>query len=196
MLYLVTNRKLAEGDFYQIIEEAGESGLDAVILREKDLDFKDYYPIGSRTKDILDRLGIPLIINGSIDLARELKCHGYHSGFAEFKEKGKLYSYQGVSVHSLEEALEAERLGADYLLVGHIFESQCKPGLRPRGLDFIEEIKKQLKIPLVAIGGIDPSNIGDLKDLGITRVAVMSYIMASEDVRSATKKLDQALKDH
>lgn len=92
----------------------------------------------------------------------------------------------GCSVHSLSEALEKEKRGADFLLFGHVFESHSKPGHRPRGLHALQEITSYVAIPVVAIGGMTPSNVKDVLSAGASGVAVLSGIFGANDpVRAA-----------
>lgn len=193
MLYLVTNRKIINGNYYEIIDRALASGVDRLILREKDLDYEDYLDLGKKVKKITDFYSVPLILNGNLEVVKELKAYSYHSSYFEILEKGKTYETQGVSIHSLEEAIKAEKLGADYLLAGHIFETQCKAGLKGIGLKFLKEIRKKVDIPVIAIGGITPENIGKIKSTGVNKVAVMSYIMSSKNQERDTKALKSAL---
>ena len=83
----------------------------------------------------------------------------------------------GVSIHSVYEAIEAEKLGADYLIAGHVFETDCKSGLKGRGIEFIQNVCESVSIPVIAIGGISESNINMLVDTKVFGVAVMSYGM-------------------
>ena len=87
----------------------------------------------------------------------------------------------GTSVHSVEEAVEAENKGVDYIIAGHIFETDCKKGLAPRGTDFLHEVCKNVKIPVYAIGGINPENIGQVVRTGADGACIMSGFMTCEN---------------
>lgn len=182
MIYFVTNRHLNKRSYYRIIEEACQSGVDYLILREKDLGYREYLEISEKVKLITDKYKVPLIVNGNIEVCRRLEAYGYHCGYREFMELGKLYSYQGVSVHSIEEAIEASEAGANYILVGHIYKTKSKEGLEPRGLDFLDQIRKAVSTKVVAIGGINHKNINEVRSLKIHGIALMSYIMESSNL--------------
>lgn len=205
-IFVVTNRHLIEkGNIYEVIEKCAAKGADGVILREKDLDYDPLKEMAKGIKDITDRYNIPLIINGNIDIAKDINAFGVHTGidgirnmkpmtnqisryrgqealddtYEEFKIKeyatGKLVL--GVSVHSPQEAIEAEKLGADYLVAGNVFETECKPGLEGRGIDFIDKVCKSVNIPVIAIGGINPNNLNELIATKVFGAAIMSYGM-------------------
>lgn len=194
MIYFVTNRHLNKRSYYRIIEEACQSGVDYLILREKNLDYKEYSEIPEKVKLITDKYKVPLIVNGNIEVCRRLEAYGYHCGYREFMELGKLYSYQGVSVHSIEEAIEASQAGANYILVGHIYKTKSKEGLEPRGLDFLDQIRKAVSTKVVAIGGINHKNINEVRSLKIHGIALMSYIMESSNLVDSMVLIDNCEK--
>jgi thiamine-phosphate diphosphorylase len=191
VLYLVTNRKLVENnDFYGVINESVKHGVDAVILREKDLEVDELYELASNTKKITDKYNTPLIINSNINVAKKISAYGIHLSFNYFINNKIEYDGKiGVSVHNLEEAIMCEKLGADYILAGHIFPTDCKKNLAPRGLDFLENIRKNISIPLIAIGGINEYNIKDIYNVGADGAAVMSLIMQSTNIQNTINKL-------
>lgn len=191
MIYLITNRKLIKNnDIYNVVKEAVNSGIDAVILREKDLEYNELYKMAVKLKDITDEKNIPLIINGNLDVAKDIKANGYHVGFETFKkEKIDFDGLLGVSVHSVDEAILSEKLGADYIIAGHIFSTSCKPGLEPKGIDFIKNIRKEIKIPVIAIGGINKDNIKNIYLSGANGAAIMSGIMESDDILKTVQEL-------
>lgn len=189
MIYLVTNRHIVNGDFYTKIKEACISGVDCIILREKDLDYDKYLDLAIKVKSITDKYNIPLIINGNIDVANNIDSYGYHCSFKSIIKETKAYKYQGVSVHSLKEAILAEEYGADYLLVGHIFKTECKKGLDPRGVNFIKEIIENVSIPVIAIGGINKNTVSKLYSNNIFNIAIMSGIMSSSNTAKSISEL-------
>ncbi|KGG80058.1 thiamine monophosphate synthase [Caloranaerobacter azorensis H53214] len=197
MLYLITNRKIIKKDsFIKVIEYAVKGGVDVVILREKDLSYNELLPIAVKLKNILDGYNIPLIVNGNLDVAKNIKASGFHTSFDRFiKEKIEFKGLLGVSVHSLEEAIISEEYGANYILASHIFETECKKGLKPKGIKMIEEIKRNVKIPVIALGGINHKNIDKVLSAGADGIAVMSYIMASEEPFLSAKKLKMKINE-
>ncbi|RKD30533.1 thiamine phosphate synthase [Thermohalobacter berrensis] len=195
MLYLITNRKLIKkGDIYSVVEKAVLGGVDRVILREKDLSFKELFFIANKLKLILDKYNVPLIINSNIEVAKSLNSQGFHIGFRNVKNnKVKYDGLLGISVHSLKEGILAEKYGADYLLASHIFETNCKKGLKPKGVGLIRRIKANVNIPVIALGGINEENVKIVMNAGADGIAVMSYIMASDNPYISAKKLKEKL---
>ncbi|MCY6484187.1 thiamine phosphate synthase [Clostridium aestuarii] len=196
MLYLITNRNIIKaGDLYSVIKEAADGGVDAVILREKDLSFEELLPIADKIKDIIENKNVKLIINGNMDVAKKIKAHGIHIGFKKFMEqKHEFDGLVGVSVHSLEEAVLAEKNGADYVFASHVYETDCKKGLKPRGINFIKKIRENIGITLIGLGGINEKNAQEVICAGIDGIAVMSYIMADKNPYAATKILKDSIR--
>lgn len=169
----VTNRKLVSGDFLQRIDEICEFNPRAVILREKDLSFGDYAKLARDVKAICDRHNVTFISNTYIF------GENNHLPLDVFSRKsGKIV---GTSVHSVEDAVKAEQMGADYVLAGHVFETDCKKGLPGRGLKFIEDITSEISIPVYAIGGITPANYGSVIKAGAKGAAIMSSAMTCKN---------------
>jgi len=198
LLYLITNRKLIKsGNIYSVVQNAVMGGVDRIILREKDLPYKKLLPIAAILKSILSTYGVPLIINSSLETALALNAEGFHIGFTNLpKEKPVFNGLLGVSVHNLQEAVLAEKYGADYLLAGHIFETNSKKGLKPKGIELIKTIKEKVSIPVIALGGINDENILEVLSVGADGIAVMSYIMASSNPFNSAKKLKDKINMH
>lgn len=174
----VTNRKLCN-DFYKRIDEISQSSLKYLILREKDLNTEELLEMALRVRDILSKGSIKLIINSNIDVAEKINAYGVQLSFRDFAS-GLAENYsniKGISIHNINEAVEAEKLGADYLLYGHVFETDCKKGVPPRGLYELGEICKVVNIPVYAIGGINSENANRVIEAGASGVAVMSSLM-------------------
>jgi thiazole tautomerase (transcriptional regulator TenI) len=158
--------------------------VDAIHLREKRKTAKELAAMISA----LITKGVPaekLIINDRVDVAFVCGAAGvqlaYHSlNVKEVKEHFPSLRV-GCSVHSLEEAREAERDGADYCIYGHIFSTNCKPGLTPRGISELKKIVKQTIIPVIAIGGIKPENAETVMQAGAKGIAVMSGVFLADD---------------
>ncbi len=173
----VTDRKLCTEDFFKRIEKISEGGASKIILREKDLTDEEYYTLAEKCFEIC---GSRLYINTRVKIARDLGIKNIHLPLPLFKEKDPFFTQTGVSVHSLAEAVFAEKNGADYIICGHIFKTDCKKGLPPRGVDFVREISSSVKIPVYAIGGITPENYPLIADSGIKGVCLMSSLMKAE----------------
>lgn len=183
MLYIITNRMMVKkGSLPEVVEAAAKGGAGAIILREKDLDFHQLLPIALDIKERIKDTKCKLIINSNIEVAREVKAHGIHCSYEYFiKESLKFPGEIGVSIHSIEEATKAEKMGASYILASPIFETQCKPGAEPKGIAFIKAIKEKVKIPVIALGGISLENGREVMEAGAQGLAVMSAIMAAKD---------------
>ncbi|MCT4621254.1 MAG: thiamine phosphate synthase [Marinisporobacter sp.] len=190
MLCLITNREIIKnGTFKEVIEKAVAGGVDRVILREKDLIYDELLPIAQETRKITKENNASLIINRNLEVAKAVDADGFHIGFHDLiTAKPDWQGLLGVSIHSLEEAVLAEKNGADYLLASHVYATDCKKGLAPRGISFIKEIKKYVNIPVIALGGIKLENVGEVLSTGVDGIAVMSAIMASESPYTAVKK--------
>lgn len=98
-------------------------------------------------------------------------------------------------MHSLEEALQAEKEDADYVLFGHVFETDCKQGLDGRGVSLLSEIKQRISIPVIAIGGMTPARLREVKQAGSDGIAVMSGIFSSDDPLEAARRYSRKLKE-
>lgn len=189
MIYLVTNRKLASRNFYEQIEDMCKCGIDRIILREKDLNYKQYLELARKVQNICNAYKIPLIVNGNLQVAQDINAYAYHSNYKEFIERGKLYKRHGVSIHSVQEAINVQKLGGDYILAGHIFPTKCKEGLKPRGIGFIRKLKESVDLPIIGIGGINPQTVQKIYREDIAGIAFMSYFMESLDIEKSLKNL-------
>lgn len=205
MLFLITNRKIVKNnDFYEVIKKAIEGGVDSLILREKDLSSEELENVGNKIKRIIDEYSNEdkrgnkkpqLIINGNRKVAEKIGADGYHLGFRDFIESKRTFKgLLGASVHNVDEAVVAEQKGANYVLASHIFPTKCKEGLEPKGIKFIEEIKSKVSIPVIALGGINQGNAKRVMDYGADGVAVMSYIMSSDDPYKSAQLIKRELK--
>ena len=188
MVYLITNRSLCEEHKYlEIVKKSIECGIDGIILREKDLDDKSLYSIGKKIKGYMDGSKCKLIVNSNFMVAKELNAYGIQLSYSTFKDSMEIIPKSirtiGVSIHSIEEAISAEKLGASYLLCSNIYETECKMGLQGKGTEFIKNLKCTVNIPIVALGGINLENVQDVWKAKADGVAVMSLIMKTKDKR-------------
>ena len=188
MVYLITNRSLCEEHKYlEIVKKSIEYGIDRIILREKDLDDKSLYSIGKKIKGYMDGSKCKLIVNSNFMVAKELNAYGIQLSYSTFKDSMEIIPKSirtiGVSIHSIEEAISAEKLGASYLLCSNIYETECKMGLQGKGTEFIKNLKCTVNIPIVALGGINLENVQDVWNAKADGVAVMSLIMKTKDKR-------------
>ena len=197
-LNIISNRKLCENENLEKQIEKIFSAYErkiilknfdivALTLREKDLNKNEYLKLIEKVYPICQKYKINLILHQNYDLNLDdkYKIDGIHLSYNIFKslnqnikaELIKKYKRIGVSIHSLEEAKDVESLGASYVIAGHIFETDCKKGLEPRGLKFIEDLSSALSIPIFAIGGIDEKNSQSVINSGAFSVCMMSNLM-------------------
>ena len=177
----VTNRKLCKEDFLTRIESIAAMHPKAVILREKDLTEAEYAQLAEKVMEICRRYGTQCILHTFINAAVKLGCDSIHLPLpvlrqASGEDKAK-FRIIGCSCHSPEEAREAESLGAGYITAGHVFATDCKKGLPPRGLDFLSDVCRTVDIPVYAIGGISAENIKDVRKAGAAGGCIMSGLM-------------------
>ena len=184
MLICVTNRKLCKDNFLYRIEEIAKARPYGIMLREKDLGEAEYEKLTVSVKKICDIYSIPLIVNQKIEIADKLNLSHVHLSMLDLREsKNEIdrFQYIGASVHSLLEAKEAEKLGATYLVAGHIFSTDCKRNVPPRGLNFLKAICDNVKIPVYAIGGISKDKIEAVIQAGAVGACIMSEAMTCSD---------------
>ncbi|UQZ90922.1 thiamine phosphate synthase [Deltaproteobacteria bacterium Smac51] len=181
MFCLITERKLCPEPLIERVEKVLAAGAPYLMLREKDLSGEDLMSLSREVAVVTRRYGARLIINSSPEAAEAVAAWGLQLPFSLFISGGLIRPGRlmkvGVSIHSRDEALAAERAGADYILAGHVFETDCKKGLPGRGLEFISELRRDLKIPVWVVGGIRPDNIGLTRAAGATVVCVRSVLM-------------------
>ncbi len=201
LLYLVTDRTwLRDKTLSEIVELVIENGATFIQLREKDMEHNRFRELAIEVKKITDRYKIPFVINDDIDVAIEVNADGVHIGqddislirAREILGKDKII---GVSVGNVDEAIKAEREGADYLGVGAIFSTTSKSDAIDVGIRELKEITKAVDIPVVAIGGINENNIQQLRGSGVDGIAVISAILAKEDIAKATRDLFKLSKE-
>lgn len=184
-MFLITNRNLVNRErYFNTIEEASKYGVKNIILREKDLSTEELIDIYIKIKELVTE-ETNIIINSNIEVARILKTKFIHLSFNDFKRNlEEIKSLEvGVSVHSVLEAFEADRLGAKYILVSPIFETQCKKDAIPKGSRFIKEIKEKVNCKVVALGGINEYNFKEVLKAGADDFACMSLLFMSNNIK-------------
>jgi len=156
-LIAVTNRHLCSRPFTEQITRVCKLHPKALILREKDLPEEEYFSLARQVKEICEQFKVPFIPHFYPAVARELGCDRLHLPLPLLLENPKVVSdfhTVGTSIHSVSEAVEAEKLGTSYLTAGHIYVTDCKKGLAPRGLGFLKDVCSTVNVPVYAIGGI------------------------------------------
>lgn len=181
----ITNRHLCSEDFLVHITKTAAAAPDSIVLREKDLGEDDYVWLAEKLMNICSEYKVAFTMHFYYKAAIRLGIRRVHIPLFMMRqmtdEEKQFFSVIGVSCHSKEEAMEAEKLGASYITAGHIFETDCKAGLRGRGLGFLSEVKKSVGIPVFAIGGISPVNAGEVISAGADGICIMSGFMRAEE---------------
>lgn len=184
----------AAENFFTQLEKICAADIDRVILREKSLTEEEYETLAKRVIKICGKYKTPLSLHTFTEAAKRLDCKSIHLSYADFTAgKGEGFETVGVSVHSLNEAISAERSGANYITAGHIFPTDCKKGLPPRGTDFLREICETVHISVYAIGGITPENAPFAKASGASGVCLMSGLMKAKKPRDIIEKIKGSL---
>ncbi|MFA5168508.1 MAG: thiamine phosphate synthase [Candidatus Omnitrophota bacterium] len=200
-LYAVTDLKIENPDVFKEIEAAYRGGADIVQLRSKVLADAALMRLGLRIKKIAEKNHKLFFVNDRVDLALAIGADGVHLGQRDMpirvvrtlaKQAGRKI-WIGKSTHSLKQALMAVSEGADYIGVGPVFMTPTKPHVKSVGLRFVKQAAIKIRIPWVAIGGIDLGNIRDVAAAGAARVAVIRAIFAAQNPESAARKLKRQL---
>ncbi len=198
-LYAVTDRKwTGKKTLFEQVEKSIKGGVTFVQLREKELEYKLFLDEAIKMKDLCKKYDIPFVVNDNVDIAIKSNADGVHIGQEDMEAsnvremigKDKIL---GISVQTLEQAIEAEKKGADYLGVGTIFPTNSKDNAVKVSIETLSLICKSVNIPVVAIGGINKTNINQLKNTGISGVALISAIFANDDIEYATRELKEIL---
>ena len=193
LLYAVSER-YPDRDFFVQIESALKGGITCLQLREKHLSKAEFIDEARIVKRLCDKYSVPLIINDDVEVALESASDGVHIGqddgdVAEVRRIAGSRLIIGVSAHNVEEALAAEKAGADYLGCGAVFGSMTKSNVHVLPLGTLKNITAAVKIPIVAIGGINETNMMQLLGTGINGVAVISAIFGAADIESKCQEL-------
>lgn len=200
ILYAVTDRTwLGNMTLYEQVEEALKGGATFVQLREKELDDVAFLKEAFEIKDLCRQYNVPFVINDNVEIAVKVNADGIHIGQKDM-EAGYVRSVigedkiLGVSAQTVEQALLAEKMGADYLGVGAVFSTGSKADADDVSIDALKAICEAVSIPVVAIGGIGASNILQLTGSGVCGVAVISAIFAADNIGKATAELKELTK--
>ena len=196
LLYAVTDRAwLKENeDLTSVCKSVIENGATFLQIREKDLDEGTFEQEAEALKKLCARYHIPFVVNDSVEIALDIDADGVHVGQSDIKGRDirSIIGNEkilGISAGTVEEAIAAEKAGADYIGVGAVFGTSTKKNARNLTVEKLKEISESVSIPVVAIGGIGVSNIMELVESGVDGVAVVSAIFAAENPGEATAKL-------
>lgn len=195
LVYAVTDRSwLGEKRLVDQVEKALKGGTTFLQLREKELDEEHFIEEALAIKELCMQYKVPFVINDNVGIAKKVDADGVHVGQDDMCAKQVRAiigpdKILGVSVQTVEQALQAQQEGADYLGVGAVFPTGTKEDAVDVPYGTLQQICKAVDIPVVAIGGIKLENLGRLKESGIAGVAVVSAIFAAEDIEAATRCL-------
>lgn len=195
LVYAVTDRHwVGEKSLLQQTDEALEGGATFVQIREKDLNEEDFEKEALELKALCKKYAVPFVVNDNVELAKKIDADGVHVGQSDMNavDVRSLLGPDkilGVSAQTVEEAILAEKQGADYLGVGAVFPTCSKDDAIEVPHETLKAICEAVSIPVVAIGGISTSNVNLLKGSGICGVAVISAIYGQKDIKAATAVL-------
>lgn len=195
LLYAVTDRHwLKNQTLEQQVEEAIKGGATFVQLREKNADEKEFLELAYKVQAVCRKYNVPFIINDNVELAKKVNADGVHVGQSDMNANDVRSiigndKILGVSAQTVEQALLAQKQGADYLGVGAVFATNSKDDADYVPYETLKEICSAVKIPVVAIGGISLNNMSELKGSGIAGISVISAIFGADDIEDASKKL-------
>lgn len=201
LLYAVTDRSWLHGrTLKEQVQEALDGGVTFLQLREKHIDSGLFLQEAQELKDLCKQYQVPFVINDDVELALKVDADGVHVGQSDMKAgdvrkklgKDKII---GVSAQTVEQAVMAEKHGADYLGVGAVFPTSSKDDAQEVDYETLKAICQAVQIPVIAIGGINAQNVERLKGSGICGAAVISAIFAQEDIKEAAKELKNRTKE-
>ena len=198
-LYVIVDKKVSGvRPIFDIVSKIKDLGADIIQLRDKESKKESILKEAYKLRKLLTNSQALFIINDYIDVAKIVDSDGIHLGqndlpldtARQLLGKDKII---GVSCHNLNQAIEAQKNGADYISIGPIFSTPTKPEYKAVGLDLIRKVKRAIHIPFFVIGGINENNITDIKSQGVKRAAVCRAICRAKDIPSTIKKLSKIL---
>lgn len=194
-LYVIVDRSAVGGrDPVEVAGQAIRGGADCIQWRDKTSPDGEFLAVAARLRELTRRTGTLFVVNDRLDAALAAQADAVHLGHEDMPvARARAVAGDrlliGRSTHSLEEALAAEAEGADYIGVGPVFATPTKPGYKAVGLDLVREVAPAIRLPWVAIGGIDRENLRLVLSAGATRVAVVRAVAAASDPEAAARAL-------
>ena len=195
LLYAVTDRHwLGEETLYDQVKKALDGGATFVQLREKNLDREVFLAEAKEIQKLCKEYGVPFVVNDEVSIAKDIDADGVHVGQSDMEamDVRKILGPDkiiGVSAQTVEQAIIAEKHGADYLGVGAVFTTGSKDDADDVSHETLKAICEAVSIPVIAIGGITKDNVAELAGSGICGVAVISAIFGQKDIQKATEEL-------
>ena len=200
LLYAVTDRSwLGEETLYEQVEKALKGGATFIQLREKELDEEHFREEAIALKELCHKYHVPFVINDNVKIAKKMDADGVHVGQSDMEAgdvRAKLGPDKiiGVSAQTVEQAVLAEKRGADYLGVGAVFPTSSKDDATEVSYETLKAICQAVSIPVIAIGGITKDNVAELSGSGICGIAVISAIYGQKNIKDAAANLKMAVK--
>ncbi|MBE0480656.1 MAG: thiamine phosphate synthase [Dehalococcoidia bacterium] len=194
-LYLVLDLEALRGrDEIEAARQAIRGGARVVQLRDKKRSVREQLQAAVVLRQVCEESGALFIVNDNLDIALASEAHGLHIGREDLplpaaRDLLPADRLLGYSTSTLEEAMDAEKAGADYIAVGSIYPSPSKAGTRITGLDTLRKVKERVSVPLVAIGGINEDNVPEVIRAGADASAVISAVLASDDIEGASRRI-------
>lgn len=196
LLYAVTDQRWLKEDetLLDVVKDVLKNGATFLQIREKDLKEEDFEAEAKKLQDICREYQVPYVVNDNVEIALHIDADGVHVGQSDIKGRDIRAmigddKILGISAGTVEEAIAAEKAGADYIGVGAVFGTSTKENARTMSVEYLKEIAGSVSIPVVAIGGISSENIMELAGSSVDGVAVVSAIFAAKDPGQATKEL-------
>ena len=197
-LYVLISSNIAKKSVKETARLVIDGGADAVQLREKTISDSKFISLAREVRDITTKRGSLLIINDRVHVVRKVNADGIHLGqqdMSALEARNTIGDEKiiGVSTHSITQARQAQKDGADYIAIGPIYPTSTKDHEPSVGIEIIHEISEAVSIPIIAIGAITLENLDEVLKAGASRIAVCSAIIGSKDIYSSTRQFKEKL---
>jgi len=199
-VYVITDAKLSRGRSHlEVAQAAIEGGASIIQFREKEMTTRELVETARRLKELTEEKGVPFIVNDRLDVALAVEADGVHVGQDDMpaalaRQLIGPRKILGVSASTVEEALQAEKNGADYVSASPVFTTPTKPDTPPpTGLEGLRAIVEAVNLPVIAIGGINEKNAAEVMEAGAQGVAVISAVVSPPDIAAAARHLRETL---
>lgn len=191
-LYVIISSNLMKKSLEEVLQDVIEGGADAIQLREKTMSDREFLIIARQVRKVTAQSKTVFIVNDRVEIARKADADGLHIGQSDIDitTARSILGHNkiiGVSTHTISQARRAQQSGADYIGAGPVFSTATKSYEPPVGLDYVQQVKKEITIPFVAVGGINISNVQEVLHAGGRRIAICSAIICSENIIGVTR---------
>lgn len=191
-LYVIISSNLMKKSLEEVLQDVIEGGADAIQLREKTMSDREFLIIARQVRKVTAQSKTVFIVNDRVEIARKADADGLHIGQSDIDitTARSILGHNkiiGVSTHTISQARRAQQSGADYIGVGPVFSTATKSYEPPVGLDYVQQVKKEITIPFVAVGGINIGNVQEVLHAGGRRIAICSAIICSENIIGVTR---------